>query len=134
MGLQVYISFDGNCEEAMNFYKDALKADKLDIMYWKDAPQGPNEMPPLDKVMHAALMVGDGSIMGADAPHFQKPQGFSVSHNVDDVEHAKAVFDALSEGGQVMMPFAPSFFSKGFGMVMDKFGISWMIVVDGFPE
>ena len=91
-------------------------------------------MPPEQRgqIMHAALRVGDRLILGADAPPAwrTKPEGFSVSVNVDDAEEGRRVFDALAEGGTVKMAFEPTFWSKGFGMLVDRYEIPWMVNVD----
>ena len=125
-----YLGFDGQCEAAFNFYAKALKGEVAAMMRYSDAP---SDVPRMggdpNRIMHARLDVGGRSLMGGDAPsqHFSKPQGFSVSFQVDDPAEAERAFGALAEGGHVMMPFGPTFFAQKFGMLTDKFGIPWMV-------
>ena len=94
---------------------------------------GPAEMPiPADykkKIMHARLTIDGEVLMASDAApgHFQKPQGYAVSLQVEDPADAERRFKALADGGSINMPFGKTFFSKGFGMCVDKFGIPWMV-------
>jgi PhnB protein len=132
-----YLMFNSNCDEALNHYVAVLGA-KIDMMMRNS--DAPPEMPyppeRKDKVMHARISIGGDVLMASDAPpeHFQKPQGFSVSIQIADVAEAERKFAALLDGGSVMMPFGKTFWSKGFGMGVDKFGIPWMINVpaEGF--
>lgn len=134
MAFTPYISFNGNCEEAMTSYARIFGMEEPSFMRWKDAPEGAQHGDG-EKIMHASLMDGEFGLMGADVPgNYQQPQGVSVTYNVDDEADGKRVFEALSDGGEIAMPFGPVFFSKGFGMVRDKFGVSWMVVVDTLPE
>ena len=130
MQVNPYLSFDGNCDAALKFYQKVLGARIEDSFPYGD---GNPEMqtPPgwKDKIMHARLTIDDEVIMASDAPpgHFQKPQGFHVSLQVEDPTDAERRFKALSDGGTVTMPFGKTFFSKGFGMGIDQFGIPWMV-------
>jgi PhnB protein len=130
MMLSPYLFFDSNCEAAFKFYEKTLGG-KIEMMLRNE--EGPPEMasPPerKHKIMHARMTIGDQVLMASDAPpdHFHKPQGFSVSLTVKDPAEAERKFKALSEGGSVNMPFGKTFFSKGFGMCSDQFGIPWMV-------
>lgn len=135
MQLQPYLSFDGRCEEAIAFYRKALGAEVEMLMRWKDhpGPADPNMVRPgsENKVMHARVRIGDSVLMASDGrssgqPHFQ---GFSLSLTAADVAEAERIFAALGEGGQVQMALAETFFSPAFGMVADRFGVSWMVHV-----
>ncbi|MGH8619410.1 MAG: VOC family protein [Burkholderiales bacterium] len=136
MLVQAYVFFDGRCEEAIEFYKQAVGAKVEMLMRFKDNPDpsqagcgGPGAE---DKVMHACIRIGETAMMASDGmsptgkPSFQ---GFSLSLTVKDEAEAKQMFAALGEGGQVCMPLAKTFFSPSFGMVNDRFGVSWMVVV-----
>jgi len=137
MQVQPYLFFDGRCEEAIEFYRTALGAEVLMLMRFKDAPAGgPGEgcagpMPAGDKVMHSALRIGETTVMASDGRCEGKPnfQGFSLSLSPRDEAEADRLFAAIAEGGQVQMPLTTTFFASRFGMVADKFGVSWMIVV-----
>ena len=135
MQVQPYLFFEGRAEEAIEFYKKALGAEVEMLMRFKDSPEPPSaECGPLsgDKVMHACLKVGEARVMASDGMASGKPnfQGFSLSVNAADESDAKRKFAALSEGGQVHMPLGKTFFSPCFGMVADRFGVSWMIIVE----
>ena len=134
MQIQPYLMFDGRCEEAIEFYRKTLGAEVGMMMRWKDSPEPCPEgaIPPgsENKVMHAAIKIGDALVMASDgrctgAPNFQ---GFSLSLDATDDAHAKRLFDALSDGGQVQAPLTKTFFASSFGMVADKFGVSWMVI------
>lgn len=137
MQVQPYLFFDGRCEEAIEFYKKAIGAKVEMLMHFKDAPQpGPDDqgcagpMPPGDKVMHAALKIGDGMLMASDGNAAGRPEfkGFGLSLDARDDAEATRLFNALSEGGAVQQPLIETFFASRFGMVADKFGVVWMIV------
>jgi PhnB protein len=136
MHLQPYLFFDGRCEEALEFYKKALGAKIETLMRFKDSPEPaqPGMVPPgsENKVMHASFRVGDTVAMASDGNCRGKPsfRGFSLSISARDEAEAKRLFAALGEGGQVQMPLAKTFFSPRFGMVADRFGVSWMIIVE----
>ncbi len=131
MQVQPYLQFDGRCEEALEFYKSALGAKVEAIMRFKDGPDC-MEMPKGtdDKVLHASFRIGDSTIMASDGHCKGKPdfQGFSLTIEAPDKAEADRLFKALEAGGQVQMPLAETFFSPRFGMVADRFGVSWMIV------
>lgn len=132
MQINPYLFFNGTCEEAVTFYAKVLDAEIEGIMKVEDAPkedQAHMGDAMKGKVMHACLKVGDFRIMASDAPpeRFNTPQGFDVSIHVDDLEKAKSIFAALSEKGSVNMPFGPTFWAKGFGGCVDRFGTPWMV-------
>ena len=130
MQINPYLHYDGNCEAALKYYQKVLGA-KIEAMF--PFGDGPPEMqvPPdyKKKIMHAKVTIDGEVLMASDAPpgHFNKPQGFSVSLQVEDPTDAERKFKALAEGGTINMPFGKTFFSKGFGMCVDQFGIPWMV-------
>jgi len=136
--VQAYLNFDGKCEEALEFYKNALGAEVQMLMRFKDSPEPPPPgcpPPNPDKVMHASFRIGDTMLMASDGRAAGKPsfQGISLSLTVPTEVEADKAFNALAEGGQVQMPLAKTFFSARFGMVADKFGVSWMVLVTPNP-
>ena len=137
MQTQVYLFFDGRTDEALDFYTTTLGIEVEMLMRFKDAPQGsmPGECGPAlgDKIMHAALKIGDTTVMASDGRMQGKPafQGISLSLDLKTKSDAERTFRALSEGGQVQQPLIETFFSPAFGMVADRFGVSWMVLVPG---
>jgi len=135
MLIQTYLSFDGRCEEAIEFYRRKVGAEVTMLMRYKEAPEPapPGMLPPgaENKIMHAALRIGDTTIMASDGNCKGKPnfQGFSLSLSVPNEVEAERLFAALGEGGQVQMPMSKTFFASRFGMVADRFGVSWMVIV-----
>ena len=134
MAIQPYLFFEGRCEEALEFYRKALGAEVLMLMRYKDSPeQQPKgaRTPPEDKVMHSSLRIGDAELMASDGFAQGKPsfQGFSLSLNARDDAEARRWFNALADGGDVRQPLIKTFFSSSFGMVADRFGVPWMVVV-----
>ncbi|MBR0696513.1 VOC family protein [Bradyrhizobium lablabi] len=130
MQVNPYLHFNGNCGAALKFYQKVLGAQiEATFPYGEGPPE--MQMPPdwKDKIMHAMITIDGEIIMASDSPpgHFQKPQGFSVSLQVEDPADAERRFKALAEGGSVTMPFGKTFFSNGFGMCVDQFGIPWMV-------
>jgi PhnB protein len=136
MQVQPYLFFDGRCEEAVEFYRSALGAEVVTLMRYKDSPDPPppGMVPPggENKVMHAALRVGDAMVLGSDGRCSGEPsfQGFALSLTSANEAEANRLFASLAEGGQVQMPLAKTFFSPCFGMVADRFGVSWMVYVE----
>ena len=131
MLVQPYLMFEGRCEEAVEFYKKTLGANVVALMRWKDSPD-PAMCPPgadPNKVMHARLRIGDTELFASDGRTSGTPkfEGFALSLQVDNETDADRKFHALGEGGQVFMPLDKTFFAKKFGMVADRFGVSWMI-------
>ena len=136
MLIQPYVFFDGPCEEAIAFYREALDAQLLAQMRFSDSPEpgaacpGQDAPPPQDKIMHAMVQIGETQVMMSDGFAAGKPEfrGISLSLSVADDAEAKRRFDALAVGGQVVQALEPTFFSSSFGMVNDRFGVSWMVV------
>jgi len=144
MPVQPYLFFEGRCEEAAEFYQGALDAQVVMSMRFKDAPPpepGAAEANPgcgptadmAEKIMHMALQVGDTTILASDGRCSGQPkfEGFGLAITVDDEATCRRRFNALAEGGNVMMPLARTFYSPLFGMTHDKFGVLWMIMVKG---
>jgi len=135
MQVQPYLQFDGRCEEAIEFYKRTFGAEVTTLMRFKDCPEpmAPGMVPPgsEEKVMHAAFRIGDTTVMASDGRCLGKLtfQGISLSLTVKDEAEAERLFAALGKDGQVQMPLTKTFFSPRFGMVADRFGVWWMIVV-----
>jgi PhnB protein len=135
MQVQPYLFFDGRCEEAVEFYKKALGAKVEMLMRFKDSPEPPQPgmHPPgsENKVLHASLRIGDTTVMASDGHCKGKPsfQGFSLSVTAANDGEAERLFAALGNGGQVQMPLTKTFFASRFGMVADRFGVSWMVIV-----
>ena len=135
MQVQAYLNFDGRCEEALNFYRGALGAEVTALMRYKDGPEPcPSGMLPPgaeNKVMHASFRVGETTLMASDCHSGGRPsfQGISLSLTLPSAAAAERAFTALAEGGQVQMPLGKTFFAARFGMVADRFGVSWMIYV-----
>jgi PhnB protein len=137
MPVQPYLFFDGRCEEAIDFYKKALGSKVEMLMRFKEAPEqssDPSACAPgnADKVMHAAFKVGDSTILASDGHCTGHPEfkGFSLTISAKSETEADKLFGALSDGGQVQMPLTKTFFSPRFGMVADKFGVGWMVIVE----
>jgi len=130
--VQPYLFFDGRCEEALEFYRQALGAEVTMLMRFKDSPE-PAGCPAAsgDKVMHANVRIGDSTIMASDGRCEGKPnfQGFALSIEAPTEAEADRRFNALAKGGQVQMPLAKTFFARRFGMVTDQFGVTWMVIV-----
>lgn len=135
MQVQPYLFFDGRCEEAIEFYRNKLGAQVNALLRYKDSPepQPPGMIPPgsENKVMHASLRIGDTTVMASDGHCLGKPdfQGFSLTLSVANESEAEKKFAALGEGGQVRMPLTKTFFSPRFGMLADRFGVGWMVIV-----
>jgi PhnB protein len=136
MQVEPYLFFDGRCEEAIDFYRRALGAEVTMLLRWKDCPEQPKNkdmIPPgsENKVMHARLKIGEAAVMASDGRATGKPsfQGFALSVSAANEAEADRVFNALADGGQIQMPMGKTFFSPRFGMVADRFGVSWMVLV-----
>jgi len=133
MLVQPYLFLDGRCEEALDFYRKTLGAQVEMMMRFKESPEQ-SMVPPDggDKIMHASFRIGDSTVMASDGRCLGQPafQGFGLSLTVRDEAEADRVFGALSDGGQVQMPLTETFFSPRFGMVADRFGVTWMVIVE----
>jgi PhnB protein len=133
MQVQSYLFFNGRCEEAIEFYKKTLGAKVEMMMRFKEAPDDHNCSPGTeDKIMHSCLRIGDTAVMASDGMAQGKPEfkGFSLTINAKDEADAERLFGALSQGGQVHQPLIKTFFSPKFGMLADKFGVGWMVLVE----
>lgn len=135
MHIQPYLFFEGRCEEALDFYRRALGAEVMMLMRFKESPE-PHQcpLPPgaEEKVMHSSFRIGESTVHASDGfcqgqPNFQ---GISLSLSAPNEAEADRLFAALAEGGQVQMPLGKTFFSPCFGMVTDRFGVAWMVIVE----
>ncbi len=134
MKVEPYLFFNGRCEEAITFYKQALDAEVVMQMRMRESPEPP---PPgalpagfEDKIMHASLRIGDTQVMMSDGNSNMQPsfKGFSLSIGLEDAAKAQRYYNALAEGGKVVMPLGKTFWSPCFGMVEDRFGVGWMLI------
>ena len=133
MRVQAYVTFNGRCEEALEFYKKTMGAEVTGLMRWKESPDAAMKPPPgfEEKVMNASFRIGDTALMADDSPG-DTPAEFKgvtlVIETSDDAE-ARRVFTALAEGGKVTMALMKTFWTSSFGMLTDKFGVPWMVNV-----
>ncbi|MGV8920638.1 MAG: VOC family protein [Pseudomonas sp.] len=131
MKINTYLMFDGQCEAAFTLYAKALNGNVAMMMRFGEGPDSATMAEDeKNKIMHVRLEVGDQALMGSDTPSaypFQGSKGFSVSVNVDSIAEADRVFDALKDGGSVTMPLTKTFWAERFGMLVDRFGVSWMV-------
>lgn len=133
--IQPYLFFNGRCEEAVDFYRKALGAEVEMMMRFKESPEPPQPgmVPPgfENKIMHTSFRIGQTTVMASDGCSEGKPnlQGFSLSLSVSSEAEADRVFAALADGGEVRMPLTKTFWLPRFGMVADRFGVGWMIIV-----
>lgn len=133
MKLHPYLSFNGQCETAFKFYEQCLGGQIEGMMRWGESPMVEQVAPEWhNKIMHAQLTVGEQELMGADSlpRHFEEPKGFSVLIYVEDLAKAEQVFQSMAENGTVKMPIQETFWAARFGMLVDQFGIPWMINCD----
>ena len=137
MQCQPYLMFNGRCEEAIEFYKKAIGAKVEMMMRFKDAPEGQCAPGTENKIMHSSFQIGDTVVMASDGMCSGEPKaefkGFSLTLNPKTEAEAERLFGALADGGQVHQPLIKTFFSPKFGVLADKFGVSWMVVVDQEP-
>ena len=131
--LQPYLFFAGRGAEAIAFYRTALKAEVGMCMHYKESPEPPQmPLPPgwEEKIMHAEIKIGGASLLLSDGcGEAQKFEGFSLSLILQDEAEARRTYDALAAGGEASMPLMKTFFAKAFGMVRDRFGVNWMVMV-----
>jgi PhnB protein len=136
MDLNPYLAFNGDCRDAFTFYEKCLGGKIVAMMTHADSPMA-DQTPPehLGRIMHARMVVGDKLLMGGDAPpgHFTPPAGFSVTIGITDPAEAERIFAALGEGGTVRMPIQETFWARRFGMLVDRFGIPWMVNCEKTP-
>ena len=131
MKINPYLFFKGNCEEAFKVYADVFGGKILAMLPHKGSPaeaQTPAEWQ--SKIMHAAMQLGEQTLMASDAPpgHQSQMGGFAVSVDLPSPADVERAFAALSKGGTVTMPVSETFFAKSFGMLTDRFGVPWMII------
>jgi PhnB protein len=130
MQLNPYLSFNGQCEEAFRFYERCLGGKILAMLTYKDTPMVEQTQENWQgKIAHARLQLGNYMLMGSDgmADRYEKPQGITVTLNIDDPAEAERVFHQLAEGGTTQMPIQGTFWAKRFGMTTDRFGTPWMV-------
>lgn len=134
MTLNPYLIFNGDCEAAFRFYERVL-CGRIDAMMPHEGSPAAEHVPAewRSKILHARMSIGDQVLMASDAPpgRYERPQGFSVNINVDDVADAERIFAALAERGTVQMPIGKTFWAERFGMVVDRFGTPWMVNCEG---
>jgi len=134
MQLIPHLNFKGNCEEAFKLYAQSLRGKIQTLMTFGDSPMA--DQVPSDwggKIIHATLIVGSAQLMGSDAPpeRYERPKGMTVTLQLDDPAEAERIFRELSESGTVTMPIQQTFWAARFGMLVDRFGIPWMINCGG---
>jgi len=129
--IQPYLFFEGRCEEAIKFYEKAVAAKTDMLLHYKDCPE-PNACAPgmEEKVMHAAVLIGDSMVFFSDGRNSGKANfdGFSLSYAAKSDAEARRLFEALSEGGTVVQAPTETFFASTFAMLRDKFGMHWMLI------
>lgn len=143
MKTQPYLSFEGRCEEAIEFYRGAVGAEVTSFMRFKEMPAseepqeaaegcGTIDAANADKVLHSSFRIGDLEVLASDGMCSGQTgfQGISLALTVPDAAEAERLFNALGDGGQVQMPLTKAFFSPAFGIVADRFGVSWMLVAE----
>jgi PhnB protein len=130
MQLSPYLNFNGQCEAAFKFYERVLGGKIEAMITYAGTPAEEHAPPELrNKILHARLIVGSDALMGSDAPpdRYDAPKGFSVSLQIDDPADAERIFHALTENGIVQLPIQQTFWAERFGMLVDQFGIAWMV-------
>lgn len=130
MKVTTYLSFDGQCEAAFALYERVLGARLGPMFRYAGSPMA-DTVPPewQDKIMHGSLTIGEHVVMGGDvAPdRYEAPKGFSLSVNMQSATQADAIFRELATEGRVLLPLERTFWAERFGMVVDRFGVPWMI-------
>jgi PhnB protein len=134
MEMSTYLSFKGDCETAFRFYEKSLGAKVGQVFRYAGTPfadQVPSDWG--DKVMHASLTLGSQVLMAADQPpeRYEPPKGFSLSLQLDNATDAERIFGELSANGKIMSPLEKTFWAERFGVVVDRFGITWLINCGG---
>lgn len=134
MNIQPYLFFEGRCEEAIAFYREAIGAEVIMMMRYGESPESgecsDGTTPPADKIMHASLQVGEAQLLLSDGMVSGTPEfkGITLSLTAADDAEARRLFDALADGGTVMQPLIETFFATSFGMTSDRFGVSWLVM------
>ncbi len=137
MDISCHLSFDGNCQTAFRTYQDILGGELATLLTFGQSPL--SKQVPEDwqrRILHVTLAIDGQELLGSDAfPNtFAKPQGFSVTLNISDIDRARTIFDRFSEDGVVQMAFQSTFWTKGFGVVTDKFGVTWEVNCKQSPD
>ena len=130
MTINSYLHYKGNCQAALNFYEKVLGAKTVFKITYGESPMAKDFPPEVrGQIMHARVVVDGQIIMLSDAPcdRYTKPAGFTINISVDEPAQAEKLFKALSEGGQVTMPMEETFLAQRFGMLVDQFGVPWMV-------
>ena len=136
MHINTYLNFNGQCDEAFKFYEKLLGGEIKFKMTWGESPMAKDlTVEAQNFIMHASLKIGDGDLMGADSPpgRYTKPTGMNVSIHVKDAAEGERIFNELAQDGEVQMPFQKTFWSAGFGMCVDRYGIPWMVNTEQEP-
>jgi len=137
MQMNPYLNFKGECEAAFKFYEQCLGGRPEAIFRYSGTPLADQVSADWsDKVMHGSMTIGDQTLMGADAPpdRYEEPKGFSLSLHIKSTADAERIFHDLAEGGRVVMPLEKTFWAARFGMLVDRFGIPWMINGEGSDQ
>jgi PhnB protein len=130
MQLNPYLNFNGECKDAFEFYEQCLGGKIVAMMTYGESPMAEQtSSEQRDRIIHAQLNIGDVVLMGSDCPaeYFEKPQGFNVNLQFEDIAKAEQIFNLLAEKGTVRMPFQETFWANRFAMIIDRFGTPWMI-------
>ena len=137
MQMSPYLSFKGECEAAFRFYEQCLGGQLGALFRYAGSPMA-DQVPAdwADKIMHGSLTLGDQVVMGGDVPpdQYEEPKGFSLSLQIESTAEAERVFDGLAEDGKIVMPLEKTFWAERFGMLVDRFGIPWLINCDGSAQ
>lgn len=137
MNVSPYLSFKGQCEAAFKFYEQCLGGQIGAIFRYAGSPLA-DDVPAdwQDKIMHGSLTVGGQVLMGADVPpdRYEEPKGISLSLQIKSTADAERIFHELAKGGRVVMPLEKTFWAARFGMVVDRFGIPWLINCEGSDQ
>ncbi|HEX4125838.1 MAG TPA: VOC family protein [Tepidisphaeraceae bacterium] len=134
MHVNPYLSFEGKCDQAIDFYKSAAGAEVSSLMRYKEMPGGCPEGSPSsahpEKVMHAELKIGDSTILASDGRCTGQPkfEGITLAISVPTDAQGQKIFNGLAAGGKVTMPLGKTFFSSQFGMLQDRFGVGWLVI------
>lgn len=135
MKVEAYLTFNGRCEEALEFYKKRVGAEVTTLMRWSDSPDPEMKAPPGydNKIMHAAFKIGDTTLMADDGMGTSTKAefgGFTLAMSAASDADTKRLFDALGDGGSVQMPLTKTFWTSSFGVLTDKFGVPWMVMTE----
>jgi len=133
MKLNVYLHFKGNCREVLDFYGKVFNASPGQTFTYGDAPANPNHPLPEgygEKIMHTSMDIGGSKVMFADVPLDTPDDRVTLVANTTNADEAKRIWDELSEGGTILMPLEKSYFNEAFGMLIDKYGVTWNVAVD----